>query len=274
MSLENPTIQEELAFDAVKQAGPGPYQRFIDMLTTGESISMAAMLATQHAPSLGINDSTYFRNQRGNWADQMTPEVAAAWNRQYRAETGEDIPGDAVIMRGLASHQGDSRVVLTHKNTLSDVKRVMKDRNLNVEGDWEIKAIPVPPTPQNIRMDRTLIEETKATYIKEDPSFAEMDQGELEDMIVENHTIKVGPNEIEQCRNKTFADITREVWERSNRRITIPAANGAGTIRDSTPSDLLITGGTRNSRANARRAGVGDTSGGTSRTNSSTNSST
>jgi hypothetical protein len=186
------TQQEEITYEGVKACGAVAIAEFAKLLGRGESVSMAAMLATRTPPALGNSDQTFNRNRR-SLLDQFggNTRMLDMYNQNYRAETGEDIPGDAFVFRGLAKYPGDPGAILTHKHTLADVKRVMKDRNVEIEGDWEQAPVSQAPKPQEVRMRPDLVDKYAAEYVHEQPDLAKLDLRELRELVVDTMAPKV-----------------------------------------------------------------------------------
>ncbi len=230
MTLEKPTFDDELQYEAVKKAGPAAVSQFMDMLANGESVRMAAMMATRKAPTMGITDHLYHKNMP-KWREGMTPIVAKAWNAEYRRRTGENIPDDAIVMRGFAEFPGDPGVVLTSKHSLQDLKRVMELRGKRIESDdFETNPVQLPPTPQQVRMDPALVEEYRQEYIQADPSLAQKDQRELVEQIVETHTKKVTADDLNPEYGTTFEDLARTLHQRSKRAIRVETSDRRVTV--------------------------------------------
>lgn len=208
------TVQDELSFANVKTHGPAAVQRFLDMIQKGESVKMAEMLATRKAPSLGINDQTYFANKRGDLLDQFNGSeiVLKQWNDEYRRRTGEDIPKDAVIFRSLASGPGDPDAVLSHKQSLAEIKAKMKVRNIRIEGDWEQVPVAAPPKPQLIRMGADLVEKYVDEYIVENPDLQHEDRNELREMVIEKHSRKVSADDLSPCGATDFRTLAQKMY--------------------------------------------------------------
>lgn len=186
------TQREELTYEGVKACGPGAVADFAVLLGRGESVSMAAMLATRTPPALGNSDQTFNRNRR-SLLDQFGGNVRMLemYNQNYRAETGEDIPGDAFVFRGLAKYPGDPGAILTHKHTLDDVKRVMKARNVEIEGEWDQTPFSQAPKPQEVRMRPDLVDHYAEEYVQEQPDLAKLDLQELRELVVDTMAPKV-----------------------------------------------------------------------------------
>lgn len=231
MSLENPTLQEEIAYDAVRKLGAAAINLFVEMVARGESIAMAAMLITRTPPRCGINSDAMRKGVGGHWWEGMSEATAIAWNSEYRKRTGENIPEGAVILRGFAKGIGDHEVVLTHKHDLHAVKQVLRERNVTCHGDgWDIEAKDPVLTPQVSRLAPDLVEDLRREYIKDDPSLALKDQRELREMIVEKHGSPEVKDVPKQCGKEAFADLSRKVWQ-ERRRITVSTKDGGGGKR-------------------------------------------
>lgn len=192
------TAQDELSFANVKTHGPKVTERFLQMIENGESIRIAEMLATQKAPSAGITDQTYQKN-RAPLLDQYygSEVVMEEARRNYRKMTGENMPVDAIPQRGLCRFPGDPRYTLTHKNTLSDIKRHAEEDGRVVQGDWEHTPTPRPPKVQLTRMAPDLVEKYVNEYIADDPSLLKYDRRELEEMVIDKHSRKITQNDLE-----------------------------------------------------------------------------
>lgn len=226
MTLEKPTLNDELQYEAVKAKGPVALSRFIEMVSSGESVRMAAMLATQSPPTLGFNDHVIHKNAK-HWRDGMTPIVAAEWNRRYREQTGENIPDDAVIMRGLCDRIGDPSVVLTTKHGFKDMVRILEQRGKKVESDdFETKPAQLPPTPQVVRMDEGLVEIYREEYIQEDPDLAHADQRELRERIIDTHTKEVSLSDLNPYGTTSFSDLAGAILQERTRRVAIETSAG------------------------------------------------
>lgn len=208
------TIQDELSFANVKTHGPVATQRFLEMIQKGETVKIAEMLATRKAPSLGINDQTYFANKRGSLLDQFNGSEAVLnhWNTEYRKRTGEDIPKGAVIFRSLAAGVGDPDAVLSHKQSLSEIKAKMKIRNIRIEGDWEQVPVAAPPKPQLVRMGADLVEKYVDDYIAENPDLQQTDRNELREMVVDKHSRKVTADDLNPSGATDFRTLAQKMY--------------------------------------------------------------
>lgn len=205
------TVRENLEYDAVVQAGPSAIAAFDRMLAKGESVSMAAQFATRRPPSGGMNDRV-IQSNHPSVTEQFKgcPAMLALYRKNYRAHTGENLPEDAVVYRGLAKFPGDPGCIVTHKQSLSDVKKIMKERNEEIEGDWENHPVSEAPQPQVVRMNEMVMARYLSEYRAEE-EFANLDERELRELIIDNHTKVVtaddamnAPTSIEQVNQEVF----------------------------------------------------------------------
>ena len=199
MTQRFPRMRDELEWIAVQQSGPDAITRFNEMLEKGESVSMAAMLATKAPPSSGVDERLVQRNA-GSLEQQFAgcPEMLNLYRKNYRAKTGEDLPADAVVYRSLVKYPGDPDAIVTHKHSLDEVKKAMKARNVEVHGDWEnhqVKGL-TPPKPQEVLINDTAMERYKAEYRMESEEYCKIDERDLEAEIIHNHTKVVTADEV------------------------------------------------------------------------------
>lgn len=211
MSQRFPQMKDELQWMAVVEAGPQAIERFERMLSDGESINTAAMLATQKSPSGGVNDQFVTRNA-GSLEQQFAgcPEMLELYRKNYRAKTGEDLPSDAVCYRGLVDEPGDPRYIVTHKNTLADVQRNAREDNKQVEGDWENHPVQQAPVPQSVRINDTSMGRLLADY-QSNPAYEKASVEELKEEIIAKHTKVVTADEA-MAAPRTLDEIHRRIY--------------------------------------------------------------
>lgn len=211
MDQRFPRMKDEMQWMAVQDAGPVAIERFERMLANGESINTAAMLATQRSPTGGVNDQIVQRNA-GSLEEQFKgcPEMLALYRKNYKAATGEDLPADAVCLRGLVDTPGDPRYIITHKNTLADVQKNAKEDNKMVEGDWENHPVQQAPTPQSVRINETSMNRLLADY-QSNPDYEKATVEELKEEIVAKHTKVVTPDEA-MAAPRTLDEVHRRVY--------------------------------------------------------------
>lgn len=208
-----PTRRENLEFEAVVQAGADAVIRFEQMLLAGESVSMAATLATRTPPRTGIDDRTLMANApKVSEMFKNEPWMLERYRQGYKQATGETLPDDAVVYRSLVDYPGDPAGIVTHKHGLQAVKKAMKERNVRVEGDWENHPVSAPPKPQVERMNKQVLERYKAEYKMENEEYSKIDERDLEAEIIHNHTKVVTPDDVmnaatsvDEAYDRTFA---------------------------------------------------------------------
>lgn len=207
------SIRDEMEWMAVEQAGPAAIETFNRLVSAGESVSMAAMLATKHSPSGGINEQIIQRNA-GSLEQQFEGcgPMLDLYRKNYRAVTGEELPSDAVVNRGLAQFPGDPGCIMTHKNTLADVQRTMKERNCQVEGGWENHPVQQAPVVQSVLINDVAMGRIKSEYRMEE-EFQKVSEKDLEAEIILKHTKVVTPDEAMNA-SRTISEIQTKVFGR------------------------------------------------------------
>lgn len=183
------TPSEQLDFESVKDCGIEAVHRFIDMVRKGESVKMAAMLASRKAPSSGFCDQLYQRG-RVDLLQQCygSKMVMEAWQQAYRRKHGEDLPSDAVIHHGLAKTPYDTDCIQTHKRSMQDILSTAKEHNLQIEGDVDIESRSADPVVQEVRMRDDLVEKYVEEYIAEEPEYSNADRQEIREMVIDKHS--------------------------------------------------------------------------------------
>jgi hypothetical protein len=157
------TVNERRDIEDIIKLGPAAVARFEEMVKGGQSVRMAAMLVMRSPPRTGITDRTLQANSpKVSQQFRNEPWMLKRYRDGYRRATGENLPDDAVVYRSLARFPGDPGAIVTHKHSLADVRRTMKERNCWVEGDWEnhpVSQRPDDPEPLGgITMERYVSE--------------------------------------------------------------------------------------------------------------------
>ena len=203
--------REQLEYDAVLQHGPHALEAFDRMIAAGESVSMAAQLATRTPPRTGVDDKMTMANgPKASEIFKNEPWMLDLYKKNYKAKTGENLPADAIVYRGLADFPGDPGAIVTHKHGLSDVKKAMKERNVRVEGDWENHQVQAAPKPQEVLINDQVMARYKAEY-RQEAEYMNVSDKDLEKEITHNHAKVVTadevmntPTSIKQAYDKTF----------------------------------------------------------------------
>jgi hypothetical protein len=111
------------------------------------------------------------------------PEMLALYRRNYRVATGEDLPADAVVYRGLVKYPGDPDAIVTHKHSLQDVQEAMAERGSEVHGDWEVHPRQKAPEPQKVRIAEDIMQRYIAEY-RQEPGYERATDMELREEIL------------------------------------------------------------------------------------------
>jgi hypothetical protein len=190
------TRREQLEYLAVVEAGPEALARFEEMIANGESVSMAATLATRTPPRTGVDDRMTMANgPKASDVFKNEPWMLDLYRRNYKTKTGEDLPADAIVFRGLAEYPGDPGAIVTHKHSLAEVKKTMKVRNVRVEGDWENHPVSAPPKPQEVLINDQVMARYKAEYRMEE-EYRNVSDTDLETEIIHRHCKVVTPDDV------------------------------------------------------------------------------
>jgi len=200
------TTRDRLDFDAVERAGEHAVSRYDAMVAAGETPSLAAMLATRKPPGSGIDDRLVMANAGSVYKQfENCPEMLEMYRKNYRASTGEDLPADAVVYRGLAQYPGDPGAVVTHKRSLQEVKDTMYQRGCEVHGDWEVHPPQMPPKPQEVRIGEDIVQRYMTEY-RQEPGYERASDQELREEILHRHApvvtadqVMSAPSSIEEC---------------------------------------------------------------------------
>lgn len=200
-----PNRRDQSDFEAVWRKGSAAVA-FFDRIVSTEGVRMAAMLASQSAPTSGVDDRMVMANS-GSVEETFrgSPEMLRLYQAQYRRETGEDLPADAVVYRGIVSYPGESGAIVTHKRSLQEVKEYLKARGRDVHGDWDVTGDQVAATPQVVRMGSDIMDRYKREY-RAEGGWEKTSDRDLEEEILYKHAPVVtaddvhnAPTSLEEC---------------------------------------------------------------------------
>jgi len=202
-----PNRRDQSDFEAVWHKGPTAVA-FFEQIVGAEGVRMAAMLASRSAPTSGVDDRMVMANS-GSVEETFrgSPEMLNLYRAQYRRETGEDLPADAVVYRGIVSYPGESGAIVTHKRSLQEVKEYLKARGRDVHGDWDVTGDQVAATPQVVRMGPDIMSRYKAEY-RAEGGWENATDRDLEEEILHKHAPVVtaddvhnAPATLDECAN-------------------------------------------------------------------------
>lgn len=131
----------DLPFD-IANADTATQAHYRKMIADGQSPRFAEMCALMQAPGTKGSDRAFMEGRLdGNWMDGL-PKRQANWMVKEARAAGIN-PTGKFYLSGIADKRGhmDPRAWV---DSIDDVRRVAKDRNLNVQGMVNIEASPEP----------------------------------------------------------------------------------------------------------------------------------
>jgi len=153
-------------------------RRYLEMVANGQTPTMAAMLASQVAPGIGVTAAIFIQDQnrhgrsildRMNGSQQATERL-----RKQLARRGYTLKADDHYIPTAAAFPGDPRAVVS--NTRSHVEVQEYANSLAAR----------PPEPK-IRLSKRIIDRHVEHRIKQDPGLAFKPRADLVEEIVEKH---------------------------------------------------------------------------------------
>lgn len=165
----------------IRDAGEEVAVMYARLRSEGHSHKWAEMCALQQPPGLKGTDRAWMQGRYNNQQlDQMPADharnVIAMAKRAGINPTGKFYAGSLADRRGPADPAA-------WVDSVADVKRVAKERNLTVTGAVEHKGIPMPrpkPKPLSERLTREMM----AVERQRNPS---MKKGELREMVIDKY---------------------------------------------------------------------------------------
>ena len=138
MPSEKITMPPEIA-----KAPASVQEHWLRMIGAGQTERWSTMCALQQPPGTKGTDRAFQEGRlAGNQWDELPPRQAKKMIREAKA-AGINISGKQYVS-GLANKLGHCDP-MAWVSDLSDVKRVAKDRNLNVTGMVNVEATELPP---------------------------------------------------------------------------------------------------------------------------------
>ena len=152
----------ELPFE-IASATEEVQQHYLKMIASGQTPMFAAMCALQQPPGTNGSDRAFMEGRlSGNWLDEL-PKRQANWMVKEARAAGIN-PTGKYYLSGIADKRGhlDPEAWI---DSVDDVKRVARKRNLNVQGTVNIKASEPDPSEKpalNPRIERELARKESA----------------------------------------------------------------------------------------------------------------
>ena len=132
----------QLPFD-IQRASIEVREHYIRMINAGQTPRFAEMAALQQPPGTQGTDRAFMQGRLdGNWMDGLPPRMAKKMAREAKA-AGINVSGK-YYLGGLADKRGHMDPS-AWVDSVSDIKRVAKARNLNVSGIVTVEGHEVEP---------------------------------------------------------------------------------------------------------------------------------
>ena len=131
-------------------------KHYLRMIADGQEPRFAEMCALQQPPGTKGMDRTFMEGRMdGSWLDKLPKKQAMRMLREAKAD-GISTAGK-YYMSGLADARGH-RDPEAWVDSVDDIRRVARNRNLQVQGVVNIESTPVPPkrVPINPKIVRKL----------------------------------------------------------------------------------------------------------------------
>jgi hypothetical protein len=170
----------DLPFE-IAQACHEVQQHYLKMIADGQSERFAVMCSLRQAPGTKAADRTFMEGRySGNWLDQLPKKQAARIVREARA-SGIN-PTGKFYMSGLADKRGHMDP-MAWVDSVDDIKRVAKVRNLNVQGIVNIEA--TAQDPAKVDLNPRIARELAKKEISKNPKLS---MGDALTRVKEKHT--------------------------------------------------------------------------------------
>ena len=144
---------------------------YLKMIADGQSVSFALMCSLQQPPGTKGSDRAFMEGRlSGNWLDEL-PKRQANWMVKEARAAGIN-PSGKFYLSGIADKRGhlDPEAWV---DSVDDVKRVAKNRNLNVQGMVNVQASEVPR--QNKVLSQHIEQELATKEIAKSPKMSMAD---------------------------------------------------------------------------------------------------
>ena len=146
----------------IARASDAVQAHYRKMIAAGQSEQFALMCALQQPPGTRGTDRAFMEGRlSGNWLDDL-PKRQANWMVKEAKAAGIN-PNGKFYLSGIADKRGhlDPEAWV---DSVDDIKRVARARNLSVQGLVNIEADPSPrqDVPLNPRIERELVKKERA----------------------------------------------------------------------------------------------------------------
>lgn len=144
---------------------------FRKMIADGQTMAFALMCSLQQPPGTKGSDRAFMEGRySGNWMDEL-PKRQANWMVKEARAAGIN-PSGKFYLSGIADKRGhlDPEAWV---DSIDDVKRVAKKRNLNVQGMVNIEAS--PEAPRNVALNPKIERELARKEVAKSPKLSMAD---------------------------------------------------------------------------------------------------
>lgn len=146
-------------------------QHYLKMIEDGQSERFALMCSLQQAPGTKAADRTFMEGRySGNWLDGLPKKQAARIVREAKA-VGIN-PSGKFYMSGLADKRGHMDP-MAWVDSVDDIRKVAKVRNLNVQGIVNIEA--EAQGPKQVDLNPRLAKELARKEVAKNPGLSMRD---------------------------------------------------------------------------------------------------
>jgi hypothetical protein len=179
-SAQSDTSKDDLPWDI--RSAPRDVQDFYRRIV-GEGVTprFAEMVALQQPPGLRGTDRTFMENRLNNQQFDSMPKDHAE-NLITLAKRAGINPAGKYYCSGIADGRGASDPA-AWVDSVNDVKRVAKERNLTVEGAVEHKGIPMP-RPKTQALSEAATRDLMREERRRQPT---MKKGELREYVIDRY---------------------------------------------------------------------------------------
>lgn len=162
--------------------GPDAVEHYLRMIADGQTERWALMCATQTPPGTKGTDRAFQEGRLdGNWLDKLPRRQAKRIVAEAK-RAGISIAGKQYV-GGLADKRGHLDPMAWVSDT-ADVKRVARERNLNVQGAVTHQAYEVEPR-QSVGLNKSVVRELTKKEMAKNP---DLTLGQARRAVLERHT--------------------------------------------------------------------------------------
>lgn len=159
------------------------------MVDSGQSISMAHMLASQQAPR-SLTDDTVMSGMR---RIKDLPDGRREYICQQIVKNGGSVSMWDTYQQGMANYTGDPAAVIGHGDCLSKIRKVANERGEFTTGIIDVdgrKNREMKQAQRTYALHPRIVERRRREMLAKDPSLAKKNQNELRESIIEKHSFK------------------------------------------------------------------------------------